>query len=165
MEQIPGQLFSPCFLTEAEYENAYKQSDFYVEKDYMEEYRKHMVAMQHIASMAKSYILNNWSKVNDWTELNVIVTHGPTGEKTEYFNYVPSVFDNKKSSETWNTMMQSLEDCHRQKHNPIRVIDTVVLDPTDGDFSLTINGKEHWWIGDEEIIVIADYIESYLKNN
>jgi hypothetical protein len=39
-----------------------------------------------------------------------------------------------------------------------------VLDPTDGDFSIVINETDdHWWIGDEEIIVIADYIETHLK--
>jgi D-tyrosyl-tRNA(Tyr) deacylase len=39
----------------------------------------------------------------------------------------------------------------------------VVLDPTDGDFSVTINGNEHWWIQDEAVIIIADYIEKQLK--
>ena len=39
----------------------------------------------------------------------------------------------------------------------------MVLDPTDGDFSITINGKEHWWIQDEAVIIIADYIEKKLK--
>jgi hypothetical protein len=41
----------------------------------------------------------------------------------------------------------------------------VILDPTDGDFSVTINGdKNHWWIHDEEVIVIANYIEETIKN-
>jgi hypothetical protein len=44
-------------------------------------------------------------------------------------------------------------------HNPIVELNDVVLDPTDGDFSVTINGKEHWWIEDSAIIKIADYIE------
>jgi hypothetical protein len=35
--------------------------------------------------------------------------------------------------------------------------------PTDGDFSVTINGNEHWWIQDEAVIIIADYIEKQLK--
>jgi hypothetical protein len=41
----------------------------------------------------------------------------------------------------------------------------VVLDPTDGDFSLTVNGKNHLWIDDESVIVIADYIEKSLKED
>ena len=41
----------------------------------------------------------------------------------------------------------------------------MVLDPSDGDFSLTINGKEHWWIQDEAVIIIANYIENQLKSN
>ena len=82
MSQIHGQIFSPCFMTEEEYENAYKNSVFYVEKDYMEEYRKHMVAMEHVASMAKVFILKNWEKVTDWSGLDVKIKHGPSGKVT-----------------------------------------------------------------------------------
>lgn len=57
-----------------------------------------------------------------------------------------------------------MEEKDHEKHNPIVSVNEVVLDPTDGDFSITINGtNEHWWIGDEEVIIIADYIEQQLK--
>ena len=58
-----------------------------------------------------------------------------------------------------------MERERKEKHNPVKSIDRVVLDPSDGDFSLTINGKEHWWIQDEAVIIIADYIENQLKSN
>ena len=51
----------------------------------------------------------------------------------------------------------------KRNQNPVLTINNVVLDPTDGDFSITINGKEHWWIQDEAVIIIADYIEKRLK--
>jgi hypothetical protein len=51
----------------------------------------------------------------------------------------------------------------KRNQNPVVTIDEVVLDPTDGDFSVTINGHQHWWIQDEAIIIIADYIEKQLK--
>ena len=51
----------------------------------------------------------------------------------------------------------------KRKQNPVVIINEVVLDPTDGDFSVTINGNEHWWIQDEAVIIIADYIEKQLK--
>jgi hypothetical protein len=164
MEQIPGEIFSPCFISEEDFEKGYRESIFFVEGNYMEEYRKHMVAMDHIANMAKSYILNNWQKIEDWSDLEITVTHRPTGEKTEYFKYVPrNSFENFRSK-VFSEIMKSIDESDRARHNPIEVINEVVLDPTDGDFSITINGKPHWWISNEEVIVIANYIEQKLKN-
>jgi hypothetical protein len=122
-----------------------------------------MLAMDHIANMAKSYILNNWQRIEDWSDLEVIITHGPSGEKTEYFKYVPQDPSRKFHSEVWADMINSIDEYDQKRHNPIKVINEVVLDPTDGDFSITVNGKPHWWIGNEEIIVIANYIEKKLK--
>lgn len=165
MNQVPGQIFSPCFMTEEEYENGYKNSVFYVEKDYMAEYRKHIAAMEHIASIAKSYILKNYKKVTDWSGLNVKIIHGPTGKKTEYYNYVPHIPGDKRASKTWDDIMINIDERNKKKHNPIHEFTDVILDPTDGDFSVVINGsEEHWWIQDEAVIVIADYIEKQLKN-
>jgi hypothetical protein len=180
---IPGEMFTPCFMTEKDYEEAYKKSVFYVEKNYMEEYRKHMAAMQHIANMAKTYILNNWRVVTDWSGLDVKITHGPTGEVTEYYNHDKALqreeerrqyneehakakgkvfHDDSRFRKMFIEMLK--EDA--SKHNPILEVTDVVLDPTDGDFSITINGdKEHWWIYDEEVIIIADYIEKQMKMN
>jgi hypothetical protein len=60
-------------------------------------------------------------------------------------------------------MMERIKEHNRERHNPIVSFDEVVLDPTDGDFSVTINGKGHWWISDDSVIAIADYIEKQLK--
>jgi hypothetical protein len=164
--QIPGQIFSPCFMTEEEFEEGYKNSVFYVEGNYQEEYRKHIVAMEHIAAMAKVYILKNWQKIEDWSGLEVKVKHGPTGKVTEYFNYVPRDPSEKAHSKTWEEMKKRLDEMDKERHNPIREFNSVVLDPTDGDFSIIVNGnEEHWWIQDEAIIIIADFIEQKLKEN
>lgn len=161
--------FSPCFLTEEDFENGYKNSIFYVEKDYMAEYNKHITAMHHVANMAKTYILKNWEKVTDWSGLEVKIIHGPTGKVTEYYNYEPYIQGTKKSSKVWDSIMMNIDEDNKKRHNPITEFNEVVLDPTDGDFSITVNGgKEHWWIQDEAVITIADYIERKLnpeKNN
>jgi hypothetical protein len=182
-QQIYGELFSPCFMTEKEYEDAYKNSIFYVEKDFMSEYRKHLVALPHVASVAKSYILNNWKKITNWDNLDVIIIHGPTGELTEYYNneknlplleeeepseakkkFLSLVSKEKpKRNSIFERFQKKWDKENKLRHNPIKTIDSVVLDPTDGDFSITVNGKEHWWIQDEAIIIIADYIENQLK--
>ena len=184
-QQIYGELFSPCFMTEEEYANAYKNSIFYVEKDFMSEYRKHLAALPHVASVAKSYILNNWGKVTDWSELDVVIIHGPTGEWTEYYNNeknLPPVEEKEpsekikkflalvskekpKGNSILEKFQKEMEEENKLRHNPIKTIDMIVLDPTDGDFSITVNGKEHWWIQDEAVIIIADYIENQLKKN
>jgi hypothetical protein len=43
------------------------------------------------------------------------------------------------------------------------VINEFVLDPTDGDFSVTINDQELWMINEEAIIEIANWIEEQLN--
>lgn len=64
-----------------------------------------------------------------------------------------------------DNVFSSLDESNKQKHNPIEVVSQVVLDPSDGDFSITINGRDHLWIDDEAVIIIADYIEKKLKEN
>ena len=76
--QIQGSIMSPCFMTEADFEEAYRNSTFYVESNYLDEYRKHLAALEHIANIAKSYIFNNWKRVSDWSTLDVIIIHGPS---------------------------------------------------------------------------------------
>ena len=182
MGQIPGKLFSPCFMTVEEYEEAYKTSTLYVESDYMGEYSKRIAEMSHIADTAKLYILKNWQKVTDWGDLKVTITHGPTGKTTHYYNHERTIqlrgerkakaeqkakergLDKIKRSTVADDLWARMEERDSKKHNPIVSVNEVVLDPTDGDFSITINGtNEHWWIGDEEVIIIADYIEQQLK--
>lgn len=165
IQQIYGEYMTPCFMTEEEYENGYRKSMFWTESNFYSEYRKHIVAMEHVSNCAKIFILKNYEQVKDWSKLNVIVIHGQTGKPTEYYNYVP---DNgfAKCSESKRVQKYKIEQNERnkKKHNPITSITDVVLDPTDGDFSLTINGKEHWWIQNEAIIIIANYIENQIKS-
>lgn len=163
MSNIHGELFRSCFPTTEDFENSYKNSMFYVDKNYLQEYRKHMVAMDHIANMAKSYILNNWQKVEDWSDLDVKIRAGNTGMETHYYKYVDRGgwnIRNEKVAEVFEQMRKEEED----NQNLIRVFNEVVLDPTDGDFSVTINNTEHWWINDDAIITIADYIELQLNS-
>jgi hypothetical protein len=162
MSQIHGMMMYPCSLNEEDHEKTWKQSDFYTEKDFMEEYRKHMVAMQHVAECAKIYILKNWESVKDWKDLNVIIRDN-SGKDTEYFNHKKEE-RTRKGSKVWEEMLKRIEERDKEKHNPITSLTRVVLDTTDGDFSLTINGKDHLWINDESVIVIADFIEKTLSN-
>lgn len=164
MTNVIGQVFSPCFMTEAEFEEGYKNSEFYVEKDYYNEYRKHMIAMEHIANIAKSYIFNNWKKVEDWSDLDVKIRAGNTGIETHYYKYVAHESYYKGSAKIEN-FFEKIRREEEENQKPIQIFNDVVLDPTDGDFSVTINDTAHWWINDDAIITIADYIEKKLVNN
>ncbi len=157
---IYGDIFTPCFMSEEEFEKGYKESVFYVDKDFKKEYESHIAAMGHIANIAKTYILNNWTKVKDWSNLEVVVVHGPTGEATYYYSYKERIRKNDYSTD----IFLKFDKQKKRNQNPVKTIDEVILDPTDGDFSVTINGKEHWWIQDEAIIIIADYIEKQIKS-
>jgi hypothetical protein len=155
--------FRPCFLTTEDFEKGMQKSEHFCSSDFREEYQKHLSILSIIAESAKVYVLNNWTKIEDWSKLDIIVLDN-TGKPTEYYNYVP--FDvNQKGSETWKRIVNSMNELHKEKHNPIVSVEDVVLDPTDGDFSLTINGKTHLWISDETVIILADYIEKTLKTN
>ena len=161
MKNISGELFTNCFMTAEDFENGYKNSMFYVDKNFLEEYRKHMVAMDHVANFAKSYILNNWQKIEDWSDLDVKMRAGNTGKVTHYYKYVDKGQWNIRNVEVAE-MFEEIRKEEEDNQNPIRVFNNVVLDPTDGDFSVTINDTEHWWIDDDAIITIADYIEKQL---
>ena len=155
---IHGSIMSPCFMTEDEFEEGYKQSIFYVNKDFKKEYESHIGAMEHISNIAKSYIYKNWKLVKDWTDLEVVVVNGSTRESTYYYSYKERI----RKRDYHSDIFLKFDKSKKRNQNPVLAINEVVLDPTDGDFSITINGKEHWWIQDEAIIIIADYIEKHI---
>lgn len=159
---IHGSIFSPCFMTEEEFANGYKNSIFYVDKDFKKEYENHIAAMGHISNIEKSYILNNWERVKDWSDLEVVVIHGPTGNSTYYYSYKEKIRKKEYGSGMISDLLIKSDRKRKRNQNPVLTINEVVLDPTDGDFSITINGKQHWWIQDGAVIIIADYIEKQI---
>jgi hypothetical protein len=169
------------FLEEGEYEKHWKSSIFWVEIGYMEEYLKYQEAMHHIAEFAKMYILNNYEKVKDWSELDIKLRHNLDGTVVEFYNHYKKPVppkepsekmkkfmklvskDKPKRSEFLQKLMDEAEEENKAKHNPIVSFDQAVLDTSDGDFSVKINGQDFYWISDWPIIQIADYIEGQLK--
>jgi hypothetical protein len=164
---IMGIVMRPCSMTDEDNDKVMHSSDYSVRANFLQEYNNHIAAMSIVAECAKIFVTNNWEKVTDWSKLNVIVEDGRGGKKhkpVEYFNYEPKPHRHKKGAiESINKIFERLEKEDAKKHNPVTSVTGVVLDPTDGDFSLTINGKEHWWISDDSVIVIANYIEEQLK--
>lgn len=170
------------FLEEEDYKNHWKSSVFWVDGDYKKEYHKYQEAMHHIAEFAKMYILENYQKVKDWSELDLKITHQLDGTREEFYNHYKKPFEApepsermkkflklvskeepRKKSDTFQKLMDEIEETNKKKHNPIVTFDQAVLDTTDGDFSVKINGQDFYWITDRPIIEIADYIEQQLK--
>lgn len=171
-------MMRPVSMTDKENEKTVQSSKFSVTSNFYNEYRQHIAAMQIVAECAKVYVNKNWKKVKDWTNLNVIMEDAntlkgglnnanggnPLKEYVEYFNYTG---ESKKNAKKWNSDIMAKFSLERdakdkEKHNPIKKITEVVLDPSDGDFSLTVNGRSHMWISDSTIVIIADYVEQQL---
>lgn len=169
------------FLEEGDYKKHWQSSVFWVEGDYKKEYHKYQEAMHHIAEFAKMYIVENYEKVKDWSELDLKITHQLDGTKVEFYNHYKKPAQPKELSERMKRFMELvspekpkrskiiqevLDEIERKnvaKHNPIVTFDQAVLDTSDGDFSVKINGQDFYWITDRPIIEIADYIEQQLK--
>jgi hypothetical protein len=162
--EIGGITFRPCSTNLAENESTWMSTDYSTDNDFLKKYNNYIAAMQIVAGCAKIYVEKNWTKVKDWSDLHLIVKDN-TGKTTEYYKYKKDDRKGWRKSETIQKMHDRIDKSNEAKHNPIQTLTDVVLDPTDQDFSLTINGRDHWWIDDESIIIIANYIEKQLANS
>lgn len=153
--KIPGILLRPCTTSEEENEKLWRSSEFWTENNFFNEYSKLKTAQDHIVECAKIFILKNYKDVKNWNELKVTVEYfdNESGFRSEiqYGNFIDKGCVNNEIAKLLKDkiLVENLTD--------------VVLDPTDGDFSITINGKQLWWIDDDSIIWIADYIEERLR--
>lgn len=166
---IHGIMMRPCSLTEEDNEQIMQSTQYSVKENFLTVYQNHMVAMEIVSECAKIYITKNWEKITDWTNLNVIIEDN-TSTSTEYYNYVketrrrrPKTKVKQHSSSTIDELFSRMDEEDKKRHNPIKTITDVVLDTTDGDFSLTINDKQHLWISDDSVIIIANFIEKTLN--
>ena len=180
--KIYGILMRPVSMNAKDNEKVMQSTDVSVKEGFYKAYSHHVGALQIVAECAKVYVNKNWKKVKDWSDLNVILEDAntlkgslndfnggkPLKDFVEYFNYKEGnrrsmqVVGGKTRSSVVDKIMDRIDKEDRAKHNPIKTVKGVVLDPTDGDFSLTINGRKHMWISDNTIIIIADYVEKQL---
>ncbi len=166
MGKVHGIILHPSSADMDEYKEIIKGSQFHIEAGFLEQYNHHLGVMGVIAYSAKIFILENWEKVKDWSMLEVVV-HDKSSRKnkhtTEYFNKDSGRHGMPPDPNNLSIIDRMFEKFNDEAHNPVTSVRDIVLDHSDGDFSLTINDKEHWWINDEAVIEIADYIEEQLK--
>ena len=153
---IHGLLFRIAAMTFGDYKRRVQNYKYHTEADFLSTYNEHMAAMDIVAESAKIYIIENWEKVKDWSGLDIKI-YDNTKKITEYYNYKPTM--QRTKSKVIQDMWDEFDADNAKKHNPIVSFDNAILDHTDGDFSVKINGNDHFWISNDNIILIADYIE------
>lgn len=163
--RIHGHMFRISSPNAEEY--AERVADFrdHVTSDFKRAYENHYGAMHSIAESAKVYLEKNWSKVKDWTNLGISIIDN-TGDRTEYYNHKPKEhlheLQDKEEASILDRAFLQLDDYCKGKHNPVNELSEMVLDHSDGDFSVCINGHWHNWIDDASVIMLADYVEKQL---
>ena len=109
---------------------------------------------RHIINVAKVYILDNYSKVTDYSNLFLkFIENGVAiryGKKDKLFDFPKNKIEN-----IFNVLVKDVIE--------IESITNVILDHEDFDLSLDINGKPYWWLDDDYVLEIAYYIENNLK--
>jgi hypothetical protein len=160
---IYGLTLRPCLTTNEDNERVMMSSDHSVREKFLDAYQDHLAGMQIVAECAKIYVLNNYQKIDDWRGLDVVIEDN-SEMPTDYFNFVENDRGLKfVDSDVFDKIVEELHEQDRIRHNPIVTLTDVVLDTSDGDFSLTINGKKHMWICDDAVIIIANFIETKLN--
>ena len=170
MNRPVGRMFHISSANMDDFEARASNSDHHAASGFREKYEHHIGVMSVIALSAKVYLVKHWKEVKDWGKLNVLINDN-SGFATEYYNHHPRERNNLLSADGENEKERSISDRmfdrideHRvARHNPVVSVTDVVLDTTDEDFSVTINGQDHLWIDDEAVIIIADYVEEQLK--
>jgi hypothetical protein len=158
MNGIHGMIFRPMAI-DNNHDEVLAGSDYSVRSGFLEKYQEHIGGMQVVAMSAKTFIEKNWKQVADWSDLNVVV-ESSNQEPVEFFKYEKRERIGK-SSRVWEEMQERRDKRDQERHNPITEVKDVVLD-VDWDFSMTINGKEYWWLSDDTVVIIASFIEKQI---
>lgn len=170
--KIIGELFRISSATVEGFTERLQGTEGFIENDFLDAYRLHIVMKQRIARAAKVFLINNWTKVGDWTMLEIVIRDN-SKKKTHYYNHVPKAKKERSTpkkqgttNEEWSItdkLLSKVDADRAKKHNPVLSLSEMVLDPTDEDFSITINGVDHNCIDDDSVIILADYAENWLK--
>jgi len=145
--------------SEQEVLNSIRKSEKYKKGDFEKYYVETTVEIRRIVEAAKIYILDNYQKVDDYTNLHLMLRCS-NHEGTCYFGK-KSRGDKKggMTSKIFEKILKELDD----KTVEIKSFDQAVYDWTDGDFSVVFNEISYNWIDTTSIIDIASHIERKLS--
>jgi len=135
-----------------------RNSEKYQEKKFSDNYFKLSGEMGRVVEAAKIYILDNFRKVDDYSDLSMMLRCA---------NHKGTIYIGKKENK--KRSKSNIIDKMLSELNEITIevssFDDAVYDWSDGDFSIVLNGVGYNWIDPLSIINIADHIESKLDEN
>lgn len=133
---------------------------------FLQQFNKLHAQEGKLLNEAKHYIVENYEKITDWSELSLEIKNGnniDNSNKLAEFTYTP--FKNstylKKLSKHYNSFYVDYD----VSDDSVKTITDVVLDETDGDLSITVNGLEWWWIDKQTVMLLTIYIQRALMPN
>lgn len=127
-------------------------------RSFEERWAESVCSQAKIVVGACRYIIDNLTKVCDWSELTLSV------ESYDKLTRKVTLFYTHRPLEGEKEYVILLNKLMCAGHNPIRTIEDPVFDSIDGDFSLKINGEYYNFINAAAIINIASFIEYQLAN-
>ncbi len=157
--------------------NSIRSKESYSREKFYENYSRINSEFSALVAGAKIYVLDNYKKVTDYSDLSMILVSGASGERV-HLGKKRADREKKPEPEPTERMkkflslvkpapvsdrMQKMLDDRDSKMITVATFEDAVYDWTDGDFSVTLNGKSYLWITSESVIEIAHYIETKLK--
>ena len=130
----------------------------YSEMNFQDSNSKIWVAHNSLISAAKIYIIDNYKRITDYSDLHLMLRSGATGFK---FYFGPKSGRGISKSSIITEILKELDD----QTIVIEKFDEAIYDWSDGDFSVVFNEVSYNWIDDESVINIASYIEEKLGKN
>ncbi len=146
--------------SEQEVLDGIRNSEQYNSKDFSSNYFRLSGELSMVVRAAKIYILDNYKKVKDYSDLSLILRCA-NHEGTKYFGKKREKRPKKEGSgnRIISEMMRELD----KERIEIKKFNEAVYDWSDGDFSVVFNGISYNWIDPMSVIEIASYIEERIK--
>ena len=135
-------------------------------RTFVERANRNYNARAVLLTEAKIYIAKNCHKVTDWSKMFLEIKNGnniDNPNKLKDFLYVPY---EPAFADKWHKYSFALGNeapTYKQKDDSVKTVTDAVYDEFDGDFSITINGLEWWWIDYDAVISLSVFIEKTLK--
>lgn len=138
--------------------NHIRSTKEYSEMNFQNNNSKIWVAHNSLIEAAKIYVIDNYKLIGDYTELDLMLRSGATGNR---FYFGPKRSRVVSRSEMLTSILKDLDS----RTITIETFDEAIYDWTDGDFSVVFNEVSYNWIDDNSVINIASYIEKKLDEN
>lgn len=144
---------------EQEVMDSIREGEKYKNEGFESIYISLSVEIKRVVEAAKIYILDNYKKVGDYSDLSMMLRCA-NHEGTCYFGKKSK--GNKKRGKRSGILEKMIRELDKETVE-IRSFDEAVYDWSDGDFSVVFNGVSYNWIDANSIIDIASHIERKLS--